>query len=322
MDMKLTHPDKPLLGVSACLAGRPVRFNGGHCRARFLVDELSKFADLLTVCPEIEIGLGAPRDTLRLVRIGETDRLINPKSGQDLTEQMESYARAKVDELAESGLSGFVLKKDSPSCGMERVKTYDSNNVPAKAGVGIFARALLERMPLLPVEEEGRLNDFRLRENFLERVFAYQRLRRFFGGDWTLGDLVAFHTAEKLLLMSHDPAAHARLGQLVAAAKGRSPEATAREYSQEFMRALTRQATVRRQVNVLQRMVGYFKGDLVPEDKLELRSVIDDFRAGLTPLATPLTLIRHYVRRFEVSYIAGQTYLDPHPKELRLRSFV
>jgi uncharacterized protein YbgA (DUF1722 family) len=216
-----------------------------------------------------------------------------------------------------------VLKKDSPSCGMERVKVYPpGGGMPAKSGRGLFAQALLDAYPLLPVEEEGRLNDPLLRETFVERVFAYRRLRSLFGGRWTVGALVGFHAAHKLQLLAHSPAAYRALGRLVAGAKHVERGDLRARYEQGFMRGLAVPATPARHVNVLQHVLGYFKRDLDGASRHELLSLIDDYRRGIVPLVVPLTLVRHHVRRFDVAYLIGQTYLDPHPKELMLRNHV
>ena len=235
---------------------------------------------------------------------------------------MTAYARRRVDELAAENLSGYVLKKDSPSCGMTRVKVYQGSGPPARTGIGLFARALLERYPHLPVEEEGRLTDSRLRENFVERVFAYRRLRDLFDARWTIGGLVRFHTAHKLVLMAHSPAAYARLGRVVAQARGAARARLCDDYTAGFMQALTIVATPQRHTNVLQHMVGYFKRTLDAASRDELLASIDDYRRSLLPLIVPITLIRHHVRRHNVEYLAGQVYLDPHPKELMLRNHV
>ena len=310
------------LGVSSCLLGERVRYDGGHKRDAFLVETFGRYVEWVPVCPEVELGLGTPRPTLRLERHGADVRLMMPKTGDDHTDAMRRYADKRVAALAGDDLCGYILKKDSPSCGMERVKVYDAHAIPAKSGRGLFAAALLQRYPNLPVEEEGRLNDLALRENFVGRVFAYRRVRALFGGRWTLGDLVAFHTAHKLQLMAHSPKTYEQLGRLVAVAKHVArPELRARHESR-LMQALTLPATRPRHTNVLQHMAGYFKKLLDDDSKRELQSVIDDYRRGLVPLVVPITLIRHYVRRFDVTYLDGQVYLDPHPKELMLRNHV
>jgi uncharacterized protein YbbK (DUF523 family)/uncharacterized protein YbgA (DUF1722 family) len=266
------------IGISACLLGERVRYNGGHKRDAYITDILGRFVTFVPVCPEVELGLGTPRETLRLARLGSKIHMVTQKSGADHTASMNAYARRKVAGLARLDLSGYILKKDSPSCGMERVRVYDENDVPARTGRGLFAAALLERMPHLPVEEEGRLQDPRRRENFLERVFAYRRLRDFFAGIWKVGDLVRFHTAEKFLVLAHDAAAYGKLGRLVANAKGPPRKKPATQYEETYMTALKKLATTRRQANVLRHLAGFLKEHLGPENKKELAGIIEDYR--------------------------------------------
>jgi len=310
------------VGISACLLGEKVRYDGGHKRDPYIVETLGRHVEWVPVCPEVEMGLGTPRETLRLVRIGGDVHMVMPKTGTDHTDPMREFANRRVRELGKEILHGYILKKDSPSCGMERVRVFDAKGVPAKSGRGLFAEALLGHFPNLPVEEEGRLTDARLRENFIERVFAYHRLCQFFASHWKAGDLVAFHTAHKLLLMAHSPLAYAALGRLVAEAKKMSRGELHAKYESEFMTALRQLATTRRQTNVLLHILGYFRDQLDPDSRQELLGVLDDYRHGLVPLVAPITMIRHYVRRFDVAYLRGQVYLEPHPKELMLRNHV
>jgi uncharacterized protein YbgA (DUF1722 family)/uncharacterized protein YbbK (DUF523 family) len=310
------------IGISACLLGEKVRYDGGHKRDNYLVETFGRYVEWAPVCPEVEMGLGTPRDTLRLVRISNDIHLIMPKTGADHTEGMCAYAARRVRELAGEDLRGYILKKDSPSCGMERVRVFDAHGVPAKSGRGLFAEALLQHFPHLPVEEEGRLCDPRLRENFVERVFTYERLRLLFSSHWKIGELVAFQTAHKLLLMAHSPRAYQSLGRLVAEAKSVPRAELQDRYEAEFMGALGEMATTKRHVNVLQHMAGYFSKQLDSGSRQELQSVIQDYHSGFVPLVVPLTLISHYVRKYGVTYLRGQVYLEPHPKELMLRNHV
>ena len=310
------------IGISACLLGEKVRFDGGHKRDGYINETLSQFVQFVPVCPEVDIGLGTPRESLRLVRDGKNVRMIAPKSNTDHTTTMEHYSRKKAKQLGEQNLCGYIFKKDSPTCGVHRVRLYDHNGVPSKNGRGVFADAMMTRHPLLPVEEEGRLRDPRLRENFFERVFAYWRMKNLFGSRWRAGDLVRFHTAEKLLLMAHDPKAHSLLGRIVAGAKGRARRELIEEYETAFMEILNKLATIRKHCNVLQHVLGHFKKLLTSEDRQEILDVIEDFRRGHVPLVVPVTLLRHHVRRHEVTYLAGQSYLEPHPKQLMLRNHV
>ena len=310
------------IGISRCLLGEKVRFDGGHKRDAFLTETFGRFVEWVPVCPEVECGLGTPREAMRLVRVEQGVRLLTVKTGIDRTNLVERFSRSRVSALAAENLSGYVLKKDSPSCGLERVKVYDRQGSPARSGRGLFAAALVEAYPSLPIEEEGRLADPRLRDNFVERVFAYVRLRGLFDGRWTVGGLVDFHTAHKLLLLAHAPEAYRRLGRLVAGARDVPRRDMERRYVAGFMDALAQLATTRRQTNVLEHMAGYFKGRLDAASKRELAQVIADYRCGLVPLVVPLTLVRHHVRTRDVTYLAGQTYLAPHPKELMLRNHV
>ena len=309
------------IGVSSCLIGRPVRFDGGHKRDVFVVETLAPHARLVPVCPEVELGLGTPRQTLRLVRQGEDVRLVM-KTGEDHTEAMRRFAAKRVKALGEEDLDGFILKKDSPSCGYERVKVYDDNGMSIRNGRGVFAEALLAREPILPVEDEGRLVDPRLRENFIERVFAYRRLKDLFVRRWTHGHLVAFHTVHKLVVMAHSVEAYRVLGRLVANGKRLDRSDLAEQYRAAFMRALTEIATPKKHANVLMHMMGYFRGRLDDASRDELLRCIEDYRTGLLPLIVPVTLVRHHVRQIGVDYLADQIYLDPHPRELALRNHV
>jgi uncharacterized protein YbgA (DUF1722 family)/uncharacterized protein YbbK (DUF523 family) len=307
------------IGVSSCLLGQNVRYDGGHKRDDFLTGLLAEFVRFVPICPEVELGLGTPREAIRLVRDGALVRLVGRASGTDHTEPMRRLAEERVAELARLDLDGYVLKKDSPSCGMERVKVY-GGAVATRDGRGAFAAVLLDRLPLLPVEEEGRLNDLPLRENFVERVFAHRRLRELFRRRWTVGDLVRFHSQEKLLVLAHQPEAYRELGRLVAAAKGAPRDELAGRYGELYMKALARPATCGRHVNVLQHMAGYFKDVAAPDERQELQEAIADYRAGLVPLVVPVTLVKHHVRRHGIAYLAEQRYLEPHPKELMLRN--
>lgn len=322
--------DDPIrIGVSRCLLGDPVRFDGGHKRSRFVTDALGPFVEWVPVCPELEVGMEVPRPAIRIVQPeGTTDEdaqhLEEVKTGRGHTTAMTRHARRRVSGLSRSDLCGFILKKDSPSCGMERVRVWSRTGEggATRDGRGFFARVLLDRMPMLPVEEEGRLEDPMLRESFVERIFAYRRLKSFFGERWTLRELVAFHTEHKMQLLAHSEKDYRELGRLVAGAKGRSRADLRDRYSELFMRALAVHATPRRHANVLQHMAGHLRGRLDDASRQELASVIDDYRNGLLPLIVPVTLIRHHVRRLGVEYLADQVYLEPHPKELMLRNRV
>ena len=314
--------DRPLrLGISACLLGQEVRWDGGHKRDAFLIGTVGRFVEWVPVCPEVEVGMGTPRETLRLVAdADDAVRMVTSRSGVDHTASMNRWATRRVRELAAEDLDGYVLKRDSPSCGMERVKVYDGKGGVRRRASGLFAAELCGRNPLLPAEEEGRLNDPLLRENFLERVFAFRRLRDAFRPRWTVGELVRFHTGEKLQLMAHDVQAYRELGRMVAGARSAPREDFAEGYQQLYMAAMRKLATVRKHTNVLQHMQGWFSKQLDEDQRGELTQLIADYRAGLVPLIVPVTLIRHHVRRLDVEYLQGQTYLEPAPKELMLRN--
>jgi uncharacterized protein YbgA (DUF1722 family)/uncharacterized protein YbbK (DUF523 family) len=310
------------VGMSACLAGDEVRFNGGHSRQRYLTDTLGQFFEFVTACPEIEAGMTVPRPTVRLVNSGGRIRVIDPKNDIDWTVAMEDHAVGRVSMVGEQQLSGFILKSKSPSCGVERVKVYHENGMPQMNGRGVFAAELIRRYPFLPVEEEGRLNDPSLRENFVERVFAYHRLRRLFKSRWTVGSAVEFHTNEKLLLRAHHEATYRDLGRLVARAKTMPRPAFAADYQNGFMKAMSYKTTVRKHANVLEHMIGYLRDTGDDDARAQSRAAVEDYRTGLVPLIVPVTLFSYFVKRYEIDYLSRQSYLSPHPKELMLRNHV
>ena len=310
------------LGISRCLLGEEVRFDGGHKRDNFLTEVFGRYVEWVPVCPEVEAGLGTPREAMRLVGDPRHPRLVTIKSGTDHTKAVERVTAHRIQELEELDLSGYVFKKDSPSCGMERVRIYNEHGMPGRNGVGMFARAFIEQFPLIPVKEEGRLCDPALRENFIERVFCYRRWRDLVQSGVTRQALVRFHTIHKYLLLAHHPQLYQALGRLVGQVHQHRPKELAQRYGELFMKALAVKATVRKHVNVLQHILGYFKDRLRAQEKAELLGVIGDYHRGLTPLVVPLTLIKHYVRIIDVSYIHDQVYLNPHPKELMLRNHV
>ncbi len=315
--------ERPIrLGVSSCLLGDEVRFDGGHKRDRFVTDLLGRFVEWVPVCPEVEVGMDIPRPALRLVGEGDSVRMVEIKSGRDHTRAMERYSARRVRALRGLDLCGYILKKDSPSCGMTRVKVYGETGMPRREGKGLYASTLMEAYPNLPFEDEGRLNDPKLRENFIERVFAYQRLSHLFRGRWTRGQVVAFHTAHKLQLMAHSTVAYRELGRLVATLK-QTPRAVFRkQYESGFMEALSQLASRGRNANVLQHAAGHMKKMLNSASRGELAELIHDYRKGLVPLVVPLTLVGHHVRCQDVDYLKGQVFLEPHPKELMLRNHV
>lgn len=324
---KLDHtrkvePSTLRIGISRCLLGDEVRFDGGHKRDNFLTQTFSQFVEWVPVCPEFEAGLGIPREAMRLVGTSESPRLITIKTKNDHTSLLNNYAKKRVHELDSVDLDGFVFKKDSPSCGVHRVRIYNDSGIPNPTGRGLFAQRFIEKNPLVPVEEEGRLNDPVLRENFVERVFCYQRWRMVNQPRMSRRALVEFHTQHKFLLLAHSQTHYQKLGRLVADSKKYSPGELMVEYGTLFMEALKTKATARKHVNVLQHLAGYFKKHLASRERQELVQVIQDYYQGFTPLIVPLTLIVHYVKLHQITYLLDQVYLTPHPKELMLRNHV
>jgi uncharacterized protein YbgA (DUF1722 family)/uncharacterized protein YbbK (DUF523 family) len=287
-----------------------------------LTDVLGRYVEWVPVCPEVEAGLGTPREAMRLVGNPHRPRLMTITSKRDHTQAMESMLDERLDSLRTLDLSGFVFKRGSPSCGVERVRVYTAQGMPSHSGVGIFAKAFRDEFSLVPIEEEGRLCDPVLRENFIERVFCYRRFQDLAKNGVTRQALIRFHTIHKYLLLSHSPQYYKTMGQLVAQAERYQPKDLTVKYGELLMKTLEMKATVRKHVNVLQHLLGYFKNRLTAQEKVELLGVIDDYHRGLTPLIVPLTLIKHYVHVFDVGYVREQVYLNPHPKELMLRNHV
>ena len=312
--------DKIRLGISTCLLGENVRYDGGHKRDRFIIDTLGEFVEFVPVCPEVECGLPVPRESMHLVGDPESPRLVTTRTKIDHTERMVNWARKRLGELEKENLCGFIFKSNSPSSGMERVKIYEEHGRVQKIGVGMFARAFMDHFPLLPVEEDGRLHDIRLRENFIERIFALKRWRELLDSNQRRGKLVAFHTQHKLLIMSHSQKHSRILGKLVAEAKKIPAEQLYSQYQMLFMEALRLKTTIKKNINVLQHMMGYFKKQLSADEKRELLETIDQYRNEYIPLIVPVTLIMHYVRKYDQTYLKEQLYLNPHPIELKLRN--
>ncbi|MCS6302613.1 MAG: DUF523 and DUF1722 domain-containing protein [Nitrospira sp.] len=310
------------LGISRCLLGEPVRFDGGHKRDAFLVDMLGRHVEWVPVCPEVEIGLGTPRESLRLEGSLPFPRLITINTGHDHTQHMEAFSKRRLQELNSVGLCGFVFKKNSPSCGLERVRVYNRHGMPNRNGTGLFAQAFRQSFPLLPVEEEGRLLDLSLRENFIARVFGYQRWREFMLTEPDASAMIQFHTRHKYLLLSHSRKHYERLGRLVASAARYTPTGLVVRYGLDFVEALTVKATVRKHTDVLQHIVGHLKEILTASERTELAVVIEDYRNRLVPLVAPLVLLKHFIESYHVTYLKDQVYFDPYPKEFMLRSHV
>ena len=313
------HP-RPRIGISRCLLGESVRVNGGHCRDKWILRVLEPVSELIGVCPEVEYGMPTPRPPIRLTLTEDSkDRddihLVEPKSGEDLTASMGAFARRRVDELAEMDLHGFILKKDSPSCGVWRVKVYDKNGSPTRRGRGVFAAALRARLPNLPVEEEGRLNDPALRESFLIRIHTYARWKQFLEDEGGVAGLQDFHARHKMLLLAADPNAYRKLGRLVAGHgdDGLSLEERLDAYEAQLMQTLRRTVTRGRHVNVLQHLLGFCKTELTPAEKKEIGRLLTRYADGQMPRAAAVALVRFLLVKHEAApWAVEQVYLEPY----------
>ncbi|MCC5851331.1 MAG: DUF523 and DUF1722 domain-containing protein [Alkalimonas sp.] len=308
------------IGISACLLGQKVRYDGGHKASEFCLSQLQPYVRYQAVCPENAIGLGTPRPAIRLMKKTQGDiHLVQVNDASiDHTDAMHQFTEQALPAM--SALAGFIVCAKSPSCGMERVRLFnEQGHQLGKAGVGLFTRQLMQRYPWLPVEEDGRLHDPMLRENFITRIFAchdYQQLCR---DGFSVGALVAFHSRYKFLVMAHSPSAYRELGRLVAQAKLFEPEELKQRYLQDLMHALKQACSRKTHANVLQHLQGFFKKHLSSKERQELSSLIDRFRLGHLPLMAPITLLQHHLSRFEHPYLAAQTYLQPFPEALGLR---
>jgi uncharacterized protein YbgA (DUF1722 family)/uncharacterized protein YbbK (DUF523 family) len=314
--------EKIKLGISTCLLGENVRYDGGHKLDRFLTDTLGQYVEYVPVCPEVECGLPIPREAMHLEGDPDSPRLVTIRTKQDMTDRMVQWARKRVADLEKEDLCGFIFKSDSPSSGMERVKVYNEKGMPVKKGVGMFAKIFMDHFPLLPVEEEGRLHDPGLRENFVERIFTLKRWREVLGKKESRGNVVDFHTRHKLLILSHSSKHYQIMGKLVAKAKDLPLKELYQKYQTLLMESLYLKTSPKKNANVLQHLMGYFKDQLSSDEKKELLEVIDHYRQEYIPLIVPITLIQHYVRKYDQPYLKQQVYLNPHPLELQLRNHV
>ena len=314
--------EKIKLGISTCLLGENVRYDGGHKLDRFLTETLGQYVDYVPVCPEVECGLPIPRESMHLEGDPDSPRLVTSRTKEDMTDRMVRWAKKRVVDLERDDLCGFIFKSNSPSSGMERVRVYDRKGVPAKKGVGIFARIFRDFFPRIPVEDEGRLNDPEIRENFIERIFALKRWREILAKKESRGNLVDFHTRHKLLILSHNPKHYQTMGKLVAKAKDFPLKERYQQYQTLLMEALQLKTTPKKNSNVLMHMMGYFREELSSDEKKELLEVIENYRREVLPLIVAITLMNHYVRKFDQPYLKQQVYLNPHPLELQLRNHV
>ena len=309
------------IGISSCLLGNKVRFDGGHKHDRFLTQTLGIFVEYVPVCAEVECGLPIPRNSLRLVGDPETPRLITLKTGEDETRRMENWMDTRLPQLEKEDLCGFIFKNRSPSCGLYRLRVYGDDDKVRKVGTGIFAREFTRRFPRIPVEEEGRLQDPQLREHFIENIFSLQRWRSLISSGLSLGKLVTFHTENKMLILSHSQADYRLMGRLVAQGKNMDLETLFDEYEALLLKALSLKSTPKKHINVLQHAMGFFKKELSGPEKQELLTIFEQYRDGYVPLIVPITLIRHYVLKYDQAWLKSQTYLNPHPFELKLRNY-
>lgn len=312
--------EKIKLGISSCLLGEKVRYDGGHKLDPFLRDTVGRYVEWVRVCPEVESGLPVPREAMHLMGDPDSPRLVTINSGIDHTNRVLRWTKRNISAPERTGLCGHVFKTRSPSCGLSGVKLYAPHGTLLGTGPGIFARMFVERFPVLPVVEEGSLYNQAVRENFIERVFVFKRWQEYLRKDGSRGGLVSFHTANKLFILAHSPKHYTILGKLVADAKQYRPDALHAKYISTLMEGLRLLATVKKNTNVLQHMAGYFKDRLSPDEKPELREIIGNYHNGLVPLIVPLTLICHYVMKYDVEYLKKQYYLNPHPVELMLRN--
>ncbi|GJQ59413.1 MAG: DUF1722 domain-containing protein [Candidatus Scalindua sp. AMX11] len=314
--------EKIKIGISSCLLGDKVRYDGNHRLDRFVTDTLGQYFEFIPVCPEIEFGLSIPREPMHLFGSPESPLLVTVKTGIDYTERMLKWGERKLYELEKENLCGFIFKCGSPSSGIRGVKVYMSSGTVTKTGKGLFGGAFIKYFPLIPVEDDGRLHNPRFRENFIERIFVLKRWQEFKKKDFSMKDLIGFHSDHKLLIMAHSPRHYSILGRLLANAKKEKREDLLSEYIRILMEGITLIATVKKNTNVLQHIQGYFKKHLTSDEKQELLGVIESYRKELVPLVVPITLLKHYVRKFNVSYLKRQYYLEPHPIELMLRNHV
>jgi uncharacterized protein YbgA (DUF1722 family)/uncharacterized protein YbbK (DUF523 family) len=310
------------VGISSCLLGNPVRFNGGHTRDRFVTDTLGKYFEYYPVCPEVESGFGIPREPFRLVGDSDAPRLMTVKTRLDCTEIVQNWATERVTQLERENLCGFIFMSKSPSSGMERVKVYTEQGMPSKTGVGLFAKAFMNHFPLIPVEEDGRLHDPVLRESFIERVFVMKRWRETSSRKKSRRELIEFHTRHKLLILCHSQSHYREMGKFVAQLETADLASAYTRYQAMLMEALRLRATQKKHVNVLQHVLGYFKKNLSADEKQEMLELISLYAEGHIPLIVPITLLNHYVRKFREPYLSEQYYLNPHPIELQLRNHV
>lgn len=310
------------IGISTCLLGENVRYDGGHKRDNYLVNILGRYVEYVPVCPEVECGMPIPREAMRLIGNPGSPRLVQRSSGTDVTNQMEEWIPGKLKQLEKEQLCGFIFQKNSPSSGLYRIKVYNEKGMGEKKGVGIFARAFTKQFPYLPVEDDGRLHDPMLRENFIQRIFVEYRWKNLLAAGPSRSDLVSFHTQHKLLLMAHSPSLMRELGAIVAHISEGSLDSVYDAYYDKLISCLKLPSTIKKNVNVLQHIAGYFKKQLSTDEKKEIGEIINSYHQHTVPLIVPVTIMNHYIRKYKEEYLGGQYYLHPHPDELALRNHV
>ncbi len=309
------------IGISSCLLGNKVRYDGQHSHDRFLTQTLGLYTEYVPVCPEVECGMSTPREAVRLVGTPESPRLVTRKTDIDKTPMMNAWIKKKLKMLEKEDLCGFIFKNKSPSSGLYRIRVYGDDDKVRKTGTGLFARAFTEHFPRVPVEEAGRLHDPKLREQFIENIFSFQRWRELLKKNRTPGGLVEFHTQNKLLILSHNQVLYREMGKWVAKGKTIDKDELFDHYEKILLKALSLKTTLKKNINVLQHIMGFFKKELTHDEKQELLLIFDQYREGYVPLVVPMTLINHYVRKYNQPWLKTQTYLNPHPFELKLRNY-
>lgn len=308
------------IGISQCLLGEKVRWDGGHKHDRYITGTLGQFVEFVPVCPEVEAGFGVPRESMRLIGDPAAPRLMTFKTKVDHTERMLTWAKKRVETLKGADLCGFIFKCNSPSCSMMRIKVYNKKGMPAKKGVGLFARIFKEQFPLIPAEDDDRLHAPKIRENFIVRIFTLKRWREVLRNKKSIGRLVDFHSRNKLLILSHNQKHYREMGKIVAAGKALPVSVLYQQYEDMLMQALALKTTLKKNMHVLQHLMGCFKKQLSRDEKKELLELFDQYRKGHVPLVVPITIINHYVRKYGQPHLDRQTYLNPHPLELKLRA--
>lgn len=313
--------EKMKLGISSCLLGHEVRYNGGHARDLFVINTFAPYVDFVAVCPEVECGMPVPREAIHLVGDVKNPRLMSTKTKIDFTSQMQNWSRKKIAELETEELCGFIFKKGSPSSGLHRIRVYQGEGKqPLRTGIGMFTRAFIEHFPTLPVEDEGRLHDPALREHFIEKIFIMQRWRQLIKTKFSRHALIDFHTHHKLIFLAHNQVKYRLMGKFIAQIAEFELETAYQQYFTLMATLLNFKTTPKKHVNVLMHMLGYFKKELTSLEKQEMLDLINRFSEGLLPLIVPITMFKHYIQKYDKEYLAKQHYVEPHPLELKLRN--